>query len=88
MEQIENEGRSRGLLDPSKLCINFFQEESNEIVDMYKEWWELRNDRNDGELDKAIENEDGEKIQQLLPIMAGINHRFLNLAAIRLQELS
>ena len=88
LELIENEGRSRGLVDPSKLCANFNQEESNEIVDMYKKWWELRNDRNDGELDNAIENEDGEKIQQLLPIMAGINHRFLNLAAIRLQELS
>ena len=88
LERIENEGRSRGLLDPSKLCANFNQEESNEIVDMYKKWWGLRNDRNDGELDKAIENEDGEKIQQLLTIMAGINHRFLNLAAIRLQELS
>jgi hypothetical protein len=58
------------------------------IVDIYKEWWELRNDRNDGELDIAIENEDGKKIQQLLPIMAGINHRFLNLAAICFQELS
>jgi hypothetical protein len=55
---------------------------------MYKEWWKLRNDRNDGQLDQAIENEDGEKIQQLLPILAGINRRFLNLAAIRLQELS
>jgi hypothetical protein len=88
LERIENEGRSRGLLDPSKLCANFNQEESNEIVDMYKEWWELRNDRNDGQLDQAMENEDGEKIQQLLPIMAGINRRFLNLAATRLQELS
>ena len=88
LERIENEGRSRGLLDPSKLCANFNQEESNEIVDMYKKWWELRNDRNDGELDKAIENEDGEKIQQLLPTLTGINQRFLNLAAIRLQELS
>ena len=54
LERIENEGGSRGLLDPSKLCANFNQEESNEIVDMYKEWWKLRNDRNDGELDKAI----------------------------------
>ncbi len=88
LELIENEGRSRGLMDPSKLCANFNQEESNEILDIYKEWWELRNDRNDGELDKAIENEDGKKIKQLLPIMAGLNHRFLNLAAIRLQELS
>ena len=88
LERIENEGRSRGLLDPSKLCANFNQEESNEIVDMYKKWWELRNDRNDGQLDQAMENEDGEKIQQLLPIMAGINRRFLNLAATRLQELS
>lgn len=88
LELIENEGRSRGLMDPSKLCANFSQEESNEIIDIYKEWWELRNDRNDGELDKAIENEEGKKIQQLMPIMARINHRFLNLAAIRLQELS
>ena len=88
LERIENEGRSRGLLDPSKLCANFNQEESNEIIDMYKQWWELRNERNDGELDKALENEDGKKIQQLMPIMAGINHRFLNLAAMRLQELS
>jgi hypothetical protein len=88
LERIENEGRSRGLLDPSKLYANFNQEESNQIVDIYKEWWELKNDRNDGELDIAIENEDGIKIQQLLPTMAGINHRFLNLAARRLQELS
>jgi hypothetical protein len=37
---------------------------------------------------KAIENEDGQKIQQLMPIIAEINHRFLQLAARNFQELS
>jgi hypothetical protein len=88
LESIESEAGSRGVMDPENLCANFNATDSEKIMEFYAEWGELRNDRKTGILDRAIEAEDGQKIEEIMPTLADINHRFLNLAAARLRELS
>lgn len=88
LELIESEAGSRGVIDPKNLCANFNAKDSEEILGLYAEWGKLRNERSDGKLDRAIETEDGQMIQEIMPTLADINRRFLNLAATRMHELS
>ena len=88
MQRIEMESRSRGLMDMQLVCDQFSGHEADRINDIFNRWYEMRSEKGDGELDRALEVADAEALQRLLKELAKLNVDFLRIATKRLQELS
>lgn len=88
LQRIELESLSRGFMDEDVVCSNFEPNETIQIRELYKRWYEMRSDRGDGELDRALDNGDVNEIHRILLELGKLNVDFMRLAMIRLEELS
>jgi hypothetical protein len=82
LQRIEHDAESRGVSDEASLK-SLFPAESNEISQMYRVWYSLRNPDGTGELDIAIQDRDAKKVKAILNELAPMNQRFLNMTAER-----
>ena len=87
LQRIEHDAESRGVSDEASLR-SLFPTESDEISQMYRVWYSLRNPDGTGELDIAIRDREAKKIKAILNELAPMNQRFLNMTAERFGSLA
>ena len=88
LEQMDEEAKSRGIMDPEALCQNFDAASAKEIKEMFQKWNSARNEKRTGELDRAIQEKDVQSIERIITDMAPMNQRFIKLASERLEQIS
>lgn len=79
---IESEAKSRGLMDQTILVQAFKTEQRNGVLEMYEEWYVLRDD-----LLKALDNKDCVTTRDSLNRLAEMNKEYLQIASLRFKEL-
>ncbi|MEW8337408.1 MAG: hypothetical protein AB2602_06365 [Candidatus Thiodiazotropha sp.] len=88
LQRIEHDAESRGVSDEESLKSLFpSKQETDEISQMYRVWYRLRNQQGTGELDIAIRDRDAEKVKVILNELTPMNRRFLNMTAERFGSL-
>ncbi|MCU7856126.1 MAG: hypothetical protein KZQ79_10620, partial [Candidatus Thiodiazotropha sp. (ex Lucinoma borealis)] len=88
LQRIEHDAESRGVSDEVSLKSLFASEsEANEISQMYKVYYKLRNPEGTGKLDIAIRDKDTQVVRDVLNNLLPLNRRFLNMTAERFGNL-
>jgi hypothetical protein len=87
LNRITVDWQSRGGVNEKQIRNLFNSAQAARLQDMTLAWNRLRNREQNGELDIAIEQKDGTKIQMLLANILPINQEFLEMATDRFAEM-
>jgi hypothetical protein len=88
LQRIETEAMSRGVLNPQLVCTNFDDNTAVKLMDLFTQWIDISNESKTGELDIALQEKDARKTQAIIPKLAELNRRIMELSATRLEEIS
>ena len=88
IHRIEQDSRSRGLVNKQKLLKLFTDQDLVRITEMFDRWEKIRNEKTgEGTLDIAIKQEDGQEVYNILHEMILTNQEFLKISAKRFSEV-
>jgi hypothetical protein len=87
LKRIEIDAQSRGLINPDLLISQFEGEEKGKIINMFADWYKLRNDKRNGALDIAMHQRNVREIQRILGELSHMNREFMDLALRRFTEV-
>jgi hypothetical protein len=70
------------------VCTNFDDNTAVKLMDLFTQWIDISNESKTGELDIALQEKDARKTQAIIPKLAELNRRIMELSATRLEEIS